>query len=48
MKPPVEKNLPMHSTSDLADKWDTHDFSDQDEGACGCGKESCESESVTA
>jgi hypothetical protein len=30
----------------LDPNWDNHDFSDQDETGCECGKESCETESV--
>jgi hypothetical protein len=26
----------------LDPNWDSHDFSDQEETGCGCGKENCE------
>jgi hypothetical protein len=30
----------------LDPNWDSHDFRDQDENGCGCGKENCETEAV--
>jgi hypothetical protein len=30
----------------LDPNWDSHDFSDQEEGGFGCGKENCETEMV--
>ena len=44
---PVEKDLQMLKDLGLDPNWDSHDFSDQEEGGCGCGKESCETESQT-
>jgi biotin synthase len=43
---PVEKDLQMLKDLGLDPNWDSHDFSDQEEGGCGCGKESCETEMV--
>jgi biotin synthase len=43
---PVEKDLQMLKDLGLDPNWDSHDFADQEEG--GCGKESCETTSVTA
>jgi biotin synthase len=43
----VEKDLQMLKDLGLDPNWDSHDFSDQ-EGGCGCGKESCESEVTTS
>jgi hypothetical protein len=31
----------------LDPNWDAHDFSDQEETGCGCGKESCGTEAAT-
>src|ERR1700744_1165020 len=45
---PVEKDLQMLKDLGLDPSWDKHDFSDQDEGRCGCGKTSCESEVMLA
>ena len=45
---PVEKDLQMLKDLGLDPDWDSHDFSDQEEGGCGCGKERCESASVAA
>jgi biotin synthase len=45
---PVEKDLQMLKDLGLDPNWDSHDFSDQEEGGCGCGKEKCETEAVTA
>jgi hypothetical protein len=36
---PVEKNLQILKDLGLDPNWDSHDFSDQDETGCGCGKE---------
>ena len=36
---PVEKDLQMLKDLGLDPNWDSHDFSDQEEGGCGCGKE---------
>ena len=44
---PVEKDLQMLKDLGLDPNWDSHDFSDQEEGGCGCGKEKCEAEPVT-
>jgi hypothetical protein len=41
MNSPVEKDLQMLKDLGLDPNWDSHDFSDQGEGECGCGKESC-------
>jgi biotin synthase len=41
---PVEKDLQMLKDLGLDPNWDSHDFSDQEEIGCGCGKESCETE----
>jgi biotin synthase-like enzyme len=45
---PVEKDLQMLKDLGLDPDWDSHDFADQEEGGCGCGKERCESASVAA
>jgi len=39
---PVEKDLQMLKDLGLDPNWDSHDFSDREEGECGCGKENCE------
>jgi biotin synthase len=44
---PVEKDLQMLKDLGLDPGWDSHGFSDQAEGGCGCGKEHCETEAVT-
>ena len=44
----VEKDLQMLKDLGLDPSWDNHGFTDQDESGCGCGKESCETETVTA
>jgi hypothetical protein len=36
---PVEKDLQMLKDLGLDPNWDSHDFSDSEEG--GCGKENC-------
>ena len=41
---PVEKDLQMLKDLGLDPSWDSHGFSDQEEGGCGCGKEQCEAE----
>ena len=38
---PVEKDLQMLKDLGLDPNWDSHDFSDQEETGCGCGKENC-------
>lgn len=43
---PVEKDLQMLKDLGLDPSWDSHGFSDQEEGGCGCGKEQCETEPV--
>jgi len=43
---PVEKDLQMLKDLGLDPSWDSHGFTDQEEGGCGCGKESCETELV--
>ena len=45
---PVEKDLQMLKDLGLDPSWDSHGFSDQEEGGFMCGKESCEVEAVTA
>jgi biotin synthase len=45
---PVEKDLQMIQDLGLDPSWDSHDFSDQEEGGCGCGKTSCQAEPVAA
>jgi hypothetical protein len=32
----------------LDPSWDSHGFSDQEEGGCECGKENCETEAVNS
>jgi len=44
---PVEKDLQMLKDLGLDPNWDSHDFSDQEEAGCGCGKEKCEMEAAT-
>jgi biotin synthase len=44
---PVEKDLQMIKDLGLDPNWDSHDFSDQEEGGCGCGNGSCETEAAT-
>jgi biotin synthase len=43
---PVEKDLQMLKDLGLDPNWDNHDFSDQEEAGCGCGKDKCEKEAV--
>ena len=43
----MEKDLQMLKDLGLDPNWDSHDFSDQEEGGCGCGKEKCETEVVS-
>ncbi len=38
---PVEKDLQMIKDLGLDPSWDAHDFSDQEEGGCGCGEKGC-------
>ena len=45
---PVEKDLQMLKDLGLDPNWDSHDFSDQEEGGCGCGNEKCETEVALA
>jgi biotin synthase len=45
---PVEKDLQMLKDLGLDPNWDSHDFSDQEETGCGCGKDNCETETTTA
>jgi biotin synthase len=45
---PVEKDLQMLKDLGLDPSWDNHGFSDQEENGCGCGKESCETETTLA
>ncbi|MGA2029198.1 MAG: hypothetical protein ABSG87_03895, partial [Verrucomicrobiota bacterium] len=45
---PVEKDLQMLKDLGLDPNWDSHDFSDQEETGCGCGKENCESDAELA
>jgi biotin synthase len=45
---PVEKDLQMLKDLGLDPNWDSHDFSDQEETGCGCGKESCETDNELA
>jgi biotin synthase len=44
---PPEKDLQMLKDLGLEASWDSHDFSDQDEPACGCHEETCLTEPVT-
>ncbi|HTI98692.1 MAG TPA: biotin synthase BioB [Dongiaceae bacterium] len=44
---PVEKDLQMLKDLGLDPSWDKHGFSDQEEGGCGCGHESCAAEPAT-
>jgi biotin synthase len=44
---PVEKDLQMLKDLGLDPSWDKHDFSDQNESACGCGHQSRENEPVS-
>jgi len=39
---PVEKDLQMLKDLGLDPNWDNHDFSDQEEGGCGCGNGKCD------
>ena len=43
---PVEKDLQMIKDLGLDPSWDSHDFSDQDDGGCGCSEKSCEAEPI--
>ncbi len=42
----VEKDLQMLKDLGLDPNWDSHDFSDQEEKACGCDQEICQTETV--
>lgn len=44
----VEKDLQMLKDLGLDPDWDSHDFADQDDAGCGCGKQKCDSEPATA
>jgi biotin synthase len=44
----VEKDLQMLKDLGLDPNWDSHDFSDQEVGGCGCGKEKCDTEAVAS
>lgn len=44
----VEKDLQMLKDLGLDPDWDSHGFTDQEEGGCGCGKENCEAEPILA
>ena len=44
----VEKDLQMLKDLGLDPNWENHDFADQEEGDCGCGKENCETEAAMA
>ena len=44
----VEKDLQMLKDLGLDPSWDSHGFSDQEEGGCGCEKGSCETEAALA
>lgn len=43
---PVEKDLQMLKDLGLDPNWDSHDFSDQEAGGCGCGEKCDEPETV--
>jgi len=43
---PVDKDLQMLKDLGLDPNWDSHGFTDQEEGGCGCGKAECETEAV--
>jgi len=43
---PVEKDLQMLKDLGLDPNWDSHGFSDQEEGGCGCGKQEREAAAV--
>lgn len=45
---PVEKDLQMLKDLGLDPDWDNHNFSDQEEGGCGCGSDSCAPETALA
>jgi biotin synthase len=44
---PVEKDLQMLKDLGLDPSWDSHGFSDQEEGGCGCSESGCEKEIAT-
>ena len=43
---PVEKDLQMLKDLGLDPNWDSHGFTDQEEGGCGCGAGKCETAAV--
>ncbi len=45
---PIEKDLQMLKDLGLDPNWDSHDFSDQEDGGCGCGVKDRETEAVIA
>jgi biotin synthase len=45
---PVEKDLQMLKDLGLDPDWSSHGFTDQADSGCGCGKEHCEPEVVSA
>ncbi len=45
---PVEKDLQMLKDLGLDPSWDSHGFSDQQEGSCGCENGKCDTETVSA
>ena len=45
---PVERDLQMLKDLGLDPNWDDHGFADQEAVGCGCGKESCETETTLA
>jgi biotin synthase len=45
---PIEKDLQMIKDLGLDPSWDSHGFSDQETGDCGCGNESCGAEKELA
>jgi biotin synthase len=45
---PVEKDLQMLKDLGLDPNWDSHGFTDQDEGGCGCGSGKCEEPQMVA
>jgi biotin synthase len=44
---PVEKDLQMLKDLGLDPNWDSHGFSDQETGGCGCGDKECEEETAS-
>jgi hypothetical protein len=43
---PITSDLCRLKDSGLDPNWDSHDFSDQEETGCGCGKENCKNATV--